>query len=85
MALPSVFTLVGLIRRTSKNGITVTARKSDTIRLIVIVQGKDSKQSWNIPFIVRRNGKKIVQIQMVASIMGIKYCLAELIAARFGS
>ena len=40
----------------SKNGITVTANISDTMRLMVMVTGKSSKQSWNIPFIVIRNG-----------------------------
>ena len=70
---------------TSRNGITVTASMSDTMRLMVIVMGKSSKQSWNTPFIVRRKGKKMTQIQMVANIIGMKYCLADSMAAIFGS
>ena len=85
MALPPVLTLPGLMMCTSRNGMTVTARMSDTIRLMVIVMGKSSKQSWNTPFMVRRNGKKMAQIQMVASIIGMKYCLADSMAATFGS
>ena len=42
--------------RVSKNGITLTARTSDTIRLMVIVTGKSSIQSWNAPFRVMRKG-----------------------------
>ena len=44
------------INFTSKNGITVTASSSDTIRLMVMVMGKSTRQSWNMPFIVMRKG-----------------------------
>ena len=54
--LPSVLTLSGLMIRVSRNGITVTASTNDTIRLMVIVTGKSSRQSWNMPFIVMRKG-----------------------------
>ena len=56
MAFPSVLTLSGLMIRVSKNGITETASTSDTIRLMVIVTGKSSIQSWNAPFRVMRKG-----------------------------
>ena len=85
IALPPVVTLPGLMMRTSKNGMTVTASSSDTIRLMVIVQGKSTRQSWKTPFIVHRKGKKMAQMQMVASIIGMKYCRAEATAASFGS
>ena len=70
---------------TSKNGMTVTASMSDTMRLMVMVMGKSSRQSWNMPFMVMRKGKKMAQMQMVASIIGMKYCLADSMAAFFGS
>ena len=65
--------------------MTVTASTSDTIRLIVMVHGKSCMASRNMPFSVMRKGKKMAQIQIVASIIGMKYCLAESMAARLGS
>ena len=70
---------------TSKKGMTVTASNSETMRLMVMVQGKSTRQSWNMPFMVSRKGKKMAQMQIVASIMGMKYCLALSMAACLGS
>ena len=85
MALPPVFTLPGLMMSTSRKGMTVTARKSDTMRLMVMVHGKACMASRNSPLMVSNNGKKMTQMQSVANIIGMKYCLADSIAACFGS
>ena len=65
--------------------MTVTARNSDTNRLIAIVHGKSSIASLKAPFMVINNGKKIILIHNVASIIGMKYCCADSMAAFFGS
>ena len=85
MALPCVFTLSGLMMSTSRNGITITARNSDTMRLMPMVQGKSFIASRNAPLKVMSSGKKITLMHKVASIMGMKYCFAESMAAFFGS
>ena len=38
-----------------------------------------------MPFIVSRKGEKMAQMQSVASIIGMNYCLALSMAARLGS
>ena len=75
----------GLIKSTSRKGITITASNSDTIRLMAMVMGKSSIASLNAPLNVSSSGKKMTLMQMVASIIGMKYCLAESMAARRGS
>ena len=65
--------------------MTVTASSSDTMRLMVMVQGKSSSASRKAPLNVMRKGKKMAQMQMVASIIGMKYWLTDITAACFGS
>ncbi len=50
-----------------------------------MVQGKSFIASRNAPLKVMSSGKKITLMHKVASIMGMKYCFAESMAAFFGS
>ena len=59
----------------------MTASTSDTMRLMSMVHGNQKIKSAWTPVRVRRNGKKITQMQSVASIIGIKYFCAEWAAA----
>ena len=52
-----------------------------TSRQMVMVGGKNLMQSPASPLIVKRMGKKMAQMQTVASSMGMKYCLTDITAA----
>ena len=51
------------------------------MRLMKMVQGSQKTKSFITPVRVKRNGKKMTQMQRVASIMGMKYFWAEWAAA----
>ena len=53
---PSLRTCTAGMISISRNGMTITASSSDTIRLMVIVHGNQVKKSPIMPVIVKRIG-----------------------------
>ena len=48
---------------------------------MLIAHGNDTRKSWNCPTIVKRNGKKVTDIQSVAVKIDFRKCTVESIDA----